>query len=219
VETTQETTTTQVPIIVEFESPTTTQGPPPKTTIASTTTTTVVATTTTVPSTTTQPPTTTTTIPEENVNEVVTAKQAVDVVKDLLASGGSKEDIIKAVDQILSGEIDSSSAQELSTSPEVIQNISADQATEIFDAIVVSELTPEVAQEIVNAVQDAPEEVRKAFEEEINVFEGNFDSYTPTGSKVDVGTRRVVVAAGAAMLAAPAAAAAAASGNKGAKPK
>ena len=51
-------------------------------------------------------------------------------------------------------------------------------------------------------MKDASDEVKDAFEEEVNIFGNeNFDSYVPTGSAIDVGQRRVLVAAGAAMTA------------------
>jgi hypothetical protein len=85
------------------------------------------------------------------------------------------------------------------TDPEVLATVTADEATEIFDAIIVDELTPEQAAEIVAAVQDAPPEVREAFEEEINIFDGTFDTYVPLGSTVSVSARRTVTAATAAI--------------------
>ena len=50
------------------------------------------------------------------------------------------------------------------------------------------------AEAIVAAVQNAPTEIREAFETEINVFDGQFDTYVPLGSTIDVGTRRTVTA-------------------------
>jgi hypothetical protein len=55
------------------------------------------------------------------------------------------------------------------------------------------------------ALSEAPEEVKEEFESQVNVFEGGFDSYVPTGSRVDVGTRRVVIAVSATVSAAAAA--------------
>ena len=46
--------------------------------------------------------------------------------------------------------------------------LTTSQATEIFDAVEVSELSDAQAQEIVNTVQNAPEEVKNAFEAEIS---------------------------------------------------
>jgi len=57
--------------------------------------------------------------------------------------------------------------------------------------------------ELVAAVQDAPTEVRAAFEEAINLFDGSTDTYVPLGSNVPVKTRRVVIAVSALFVAAP----------------
>lgn len=72
--------------------------------------------------------------------------------------------------------------------------MSAEEATEVFDAVVLDDLTDEQVVELVAAVQEAPQEVREAFEEEINVFGGGaLDTYVPVGSTVPVGTRRALI--------------------------
>lgn len=53
---------------------------------------------------------------------------------------------------------------------------------------------PKAIAAIVKALDNAPEEVKEEFEAEINVFEGAFDDYTPTGSNVTVQQRRTIVA-------------------------
>ena len=90
------------------------------------------------------------------------------------------------------------------TNAEVLKDISGSQAAEIFDAVQVSELSNEQADELVAAVQDAPEEVRAAFENTINIFSGKFNKYVPIGSKINVGQRKVLVAASGVLFAAPA---------------
>ena len=84
-----------------------------------------------------------------------------------------------------------------------MESIDGEQAAEIFDAVDISAVTDEEAAQLVDAVQDAPTEVKEAFEGEINVFEGAVDNYVPLGSAVDVGTRRVVVAAAGVLFVAP----------------
>ena len=79
----------------------------------------------------------------------------------------------------------------------------------------IGEVTEEQAQEIVNAVQNAEEEVREAFEDEINIFNGKTDTYVPVGSSISVGERRVVIAAAGAIMSAPAVAAGASSQSSG----
>jgi hypothetical protein len=109
----------------------------------------------------------------------------------------TEEQVASAVDAVLENGVTEDQATELATSEKVLESIDADQATEIFDAVDTEQLTESEAAAIVDAVQDAPDEVREAFEEEINVFEGAFDSYVPTGSEISVSERRVVVAASA----------------------
>ncbi len=43
-------------------------------------------------------------------------------------------------------------------------------------------------------MSDAPDEVKEQFEEQINIYGGQFDSYVPIGSVIPVGQRRTVVA-------------------------
>lgn len=122
-------------------------------------------------------------------------EEAVSTLVDVLESGVIDESQVAAViDAILQEEINDEVATELATSAAVIQNITAEQATDIFESVPVGELSPTEGAEIVDAVQDAPVEVKESFEEEINVFAGVFDEYVALGSSVDVGTRRSIVA-------------------------
>ena len=122
--------------------------------------------------------------------------EVLDQVINVLESDNITQEQVQAVvDTILATDISSDQATQLATSAAVLENVTADQATEIFATIDTGELTGEQAQAIVEAVQNAPTEVREAFEAEINVFEGGFDNYIPTDSVVSVGVRRVVVAA------------------------
>jgi hypothetical protein len=92
------------------------------------------------------------------------------------------------------GGIESGQATELATSAKVLESIDGEQASAVFNAIVVSEVSEEVGAAISEALTEASVEVKESFEEEINVFAGVFDSYVATGSTVDVGTRRSVIA-------------------------
>jgi len=82
----------------------------------------------------------------------------------------------------------------LATNPEALATITAEEATQVFDALVLDDLSDTDLVELVSAVQDAPTEVRESFEEEINVFGGAVDTYVPIGSTVPVGTRRALIA-------------------------
>lgn len=59
--------------------------------------------------------------------------------------------------------------------------------------------------EVIEQLNNAPDEVKQQFEETVNVFDGRFDSYIPSGSKVPVGTRRALIAISATLFVAPAA--------------
>ena len=66
-------------------------------------------------------------------------------------------------------------------------------------------LDEETLEAVSAALSESPTEVKEAFEEEVNVFSGSFDSYVPSGSRINVEDRRVVVAVTATVSAAAAA--------------
>jgi hypothetical protein len=68
----------------------------------------------------------------------------------------------------------------------------------VFASIVVAEVSEETGAAIAEALVEAPTEVKEAFEEEINVFAGVFDTYVALDSNINVGDRRTVIAVGAA---------------------
>jgi tripartite-type tricarboxylate transporter receptor subunit TctC len=77
---------------------------------------------------------------------------------------------------------------------DVVAALSADQASAVFAALDTTTLDDDAKDAITSAVQNAPEEVRTAFETEIDLFSSGFDDYTQIGSNVPVGTRRALVA-------------------------
>jgi hypothetical protein len=129
------------------------------------------------------------------LDQPLTDEQFSAVVDVLENDSVTEEQVASAVDSVLEAGVNEDQATELATSEKVLQSIDGEQATEIFDAVDISNVTAEEAAELVEAAQDAPTEVREAMESEINVFDGAIDTYVPLGSAVDVGTRRVVVAA------------------------
>jgi hypothetical protein len=94
-------------------------------------------------------------------------------------------------------------AAEIATDPEVLATLTQDEAEEVFAALEVNDLSDTQLEELVASVQSATEEVREAFEEEVNVFGGAVDSYVPVGSKVPVGQRRTLIVVGVALAAVP----------------
>jgi len=95
----------------------------------------------------------------------------------------------------------------------VLESIKPDQATEVFEAIAVTELSAEEESELVAAVTDAPTEIKAAFESTIDVYADGLDDYVAVGSNIDVGSRKSLIAATAAV--ASVAAAAGAGGTSG----
>jgi hypothetical protein len=121
------------------------------------------------------------------------------VVNVLESDTISSDQVSQVVDLVINqdGGVSADQATELATSPKVLESIDGSQATEVFDAIVVSEVTAEDGLAISLALVDASTEVKEAFEEQLNIFEGVFDIYVPTGSSINVGVRRTFVAVAA----------------------
>jgi len=203
--TTSSTTTTVLITTTTTEPPTTTVLP---TSTTSTTSTTVPVTTTTVAPVAVTTTSTSTTVPEtttttEPVQELVQVDPEVTALLGAISMLPQSE-IAAAVDNIIEEGVSPDEATALATNPEVLQSVTADQAAEIFDAVEVSELSDAQAEQLVEAVQGATEEVRAEFEDKINVFGGKFNKYVPVGSNINVGQRKVLVAATGILFMAPA---------------
>lgn len=138
------------------------------------------------------------------LDQPLSDEQFAELVDVLSSDTVTDEQVQEAVTAIIDNGITEDQATEIATSAEVLSSITGDQAEEIFAEIPIEEITEEKALEIIAAVQDAPKEVRSAFEEEINIFSSsNLNTYVPLGSKIDVGQRRAVIAAGAVIAVAP----------------
>jgi hypothetical protein len=123
--------------------------------------------------------------------------ESVGIIVDVLESESITNDqVSQVVDLIVNqdGGVSGEQATELATSAKVLESIDGQQATEVFDAIVVAEVSEEAGAEIAEALTGATTDVKESFEEEINVFAGVFDTYVAVGSTVDVGVRRSVIA-------------------------
>lgn len=67
----------------------------------------------------------------------------------------------------------------------------------------IENLTATELEAIAQTVSAAPPEVKREFEEQVNIFGGGLDSYVPVDSNVTVAQRRALVAIGAILTAAP----------------
>lgn len=131
------------------------------------------------------------------LDEPISDEQFEELVGVLESDTVTEEQVAAAVDSVIENGVTEDQATELATSEKVLQSVDGEQATEIFDAVDIGAVTPEEAAQLVEAVQEAPTEVREAMESEINVFQGAIDTYVPLGSSVPIGTRRVIIGASA----------------------
>ena len=191
-ETTTTTTTT------EPEPAPTTTLPPPLETTTSTSTNPPTTTSTVPPVTTTQLDVTTTLQASTDEPEPLTQTELLNTLEAL--SEASTEAIEAIVDEVLTKDLDTSQATLLIATPAVLENITTDQAEQLFNEITPTELSPDEAEAVVEAVQEAPSSVRKAFESVLNIFQGFADTYVPLNSTVPVKTRRALIALGAVFL-------------------
>jgi len=134
------------------------------------------------------------------LDEPITNEQFEELVGVLESENVTEEQVAAAVDSVIENGVTEDQAVDLATSEKVLQSVDGDQATEIFDAVEITNVTPEDAEKLVNAVQDAPVEVKESFEAEINIFEGPVDTYVPLGSSIPVSGRRVIIGIGTAVL-------------------
>jgi hypothetical protein len=128
--------------------------------------------------------------------------ESVGVIVDVLESDSITNDqVSQVVDLIVSqdGGVSGEQATELATSAKVLESIDGEQASAVFSAVVVAEVSEEAGAQIAEALANAGTDVKESFEEEINVFAGVFDTYVALGSEINVGDRRTVIAVGAAV--------------------
>jgi hypothetical protein len=212
-ETTSSTTTTStVPVTLYIpttstEPSTTTTEPIPEPQSTTTTTTPEVTTTTENVTTTSEQPTPTT-IPENPTTSVLSVPDEVEpplsdeeleTVLDALETADEAE-VQALVDEVLEKDLDTSQAASLVSSPAVLASVTSEQAVALFEEISPEELSPAEAEAVVEAVQEAPTSVRKAFEAVLNLFQGFADDYVMTGQQVPIKTRRALIALTAVFL-------------------
>jgi len=189
-------TSSEIPLPSTTEIPATTTLPPStSTTLLVTTTsssTTTIAVPTTVISTSTSLPNVITTTTSTTTTTVAAPTTAEEVFAS--AENMTTEQVREAVDDIVSDGISPDEAIVLATTPEAIKQLTAEEATQVFDSLDIEELSDEQTALLVAVVQDAPQEVREAFEEAIDIFAGATDTYVPVGSTVPVATRRAIIA-------------------------
>jgi hypothetical protein len=165
---------------------TTTSEPPTTTTLEPTTTTTTsvpVVSTTVEPSTTSIQTTTSTAAP--STTSTTTSTLPLPTTTLSIPVSTSSTTVPEPAPQI--------QALAVATNPEALAELTADEATEVFATLEVEDLSEEEVAALVEAVQEAPQEVREAFESEVNIFSGAVDTYVPVGSTIPVSQRRALI--------------------------
>jgi hypothetical protein len=223
-----ETTTTDAPTTTE--TPTTTTEP--QTTTTSTVVTTTSSTETTTPETTSTYQVPSSSTSPINIEATATSVQPIATTSSTVSSIPTTEAVTTAPTSTLSAPINTTTSTLATTttitpettttvsqpplerlspvealavaiSPQAVSRLSPDEAETLFSAIDESTLTAESGLLLVAAVQNAPDTIRKAFEDSLNVFGGALDTYVPLGSSIPVGQRRTVIAATGLLVAAP----------------
>ena len=134
----------------------------------------------------------TTTLLDIEPEQPITDEKVAEVLDEL--KDASPAQVVAAIEQILTTSLSSDQAVSIASSPEVLAAITQDQAEQIFEELVVEEITVEQADELVAVLNEAPTKVKKAFQDTINVFAGVFDSFQMVGQTIPVGERRTLVA-------------------------
>jgi len=80
------------------------------------------------------------------------------------------------------------------SNPTQLETLTVQEIEQVFEELVVEDLTDEQAEQLVEVLTDAPKKVKKAFENKVNVFSGLFNSYKMVGSTIPVGERRTLLA-------------------------
>ena len=134
----------------------------------------------------------TTTLLDIEPEQPITDEKVAEVLDEL--KDASPAQVVAAIEQILTTALSSDQAVSIASTPEVLAAITQDQAEQIFEELVVEEITVEQADELVAVLNEAPTKVKQAFQDTINVFAGVFDSFQMVGQTIPVGERRTLVA-------------------------
>lgn len=199
-ETTVSTTTFPVTTTISTTStipPTTVQITVPMVVVPPATT---VPVTTTVPETTTTTTTTSTTVPESTTSTTVKPPLEITTTTSVSPTTSVQTTVAPTttlpIAEVLQ-DISTKSNEEvaaLATDPQVLATVSTQEAAQIFEALDVAELSDAETEQLIEAVQNAPEAVREEFEDKVDVFKSGLDTYVPVGSTIPVGTRRTLIA-------------------------
>jgi len=212
--TTTSTTSTTVPDETTTTSTTTTSTTVPETTSTTSSTQAPVESTTTWPETTVAPVTTVTTVvpvttaPATTIVSVTAAPVVItttssttstttttDVPVGTTTTTSSSAPSTTVIPEPTPEETEEITAQEIIAELDDLDNLTDEEVTTILQGIADADLSDEEAALISEVISQASPEIKREFEETVDVFSGQFDTYVPLNSVVNVGTRRTLIAA------------------------
>ena len=182
-ETTSTTSTTEAPI----ESTTTTW---PETTVAPVTTVTTVVPATTVPVTT-NAPVTVVTVVTTTTSSTSTTTTSEAPTESIPEQEGPEPTLPEPTPE----EDEEVSPEEIIKELDDLDNLTDEEVTTILQGIADADLSDEEAALISEVISQASPEIKREFEETVDVFSGQFDTYVPLNSVINVGQRRTLIAA------------------------
>lgn len=167
--------------------------PATTTTEATTTTTSEPPTSTTVPVQTTEP-VSTTVAPQTSIAPTTSIQASTTTLTvPTTVSPTTLPDTATTIPTIQPG-ISNQQALQQVVNPSVVESLSTAEATVLFAALDEESVTEDQAALIVQALDNAPDEVKEAFEENVNVFSSIWSSYKMVGQTITVAERVTLVA-------------------------
>jgi hypothetical protein len=154
--------------------------------------------------------------PPETLPDAPEAPLSDETIETLLTDTVTVEALTEALDEltpeqaeqlieaILEEEPTQEQATVIASSPAALAVLTSDQATQVFEALDVTELDNTQLEALAEAVTDAPTEVKEAFEDSVDIFSEGLGTYVPVDSKIPVSERQtlIAIAAGATLTAA-----------------
>ena len=133
------------------------------------------------------------------IKDDVTAEALTEALEELTV-----EEVEQVLEALLEEEPSQEQATAIASSPAALAVLTNEQATQVFEALDVTELDNTQLEALADAVSDAPTEVKEAFEDEVDIFSDGLGTYVPVDSKIPVSERRtlIAIAAGATLTAA-----------------
>jgi hypothetical protein len=196
------TTSVETTSTVADTTTSTTQAPPPVWVPPATTTTEVATTTTTTsePPTettvTTQPPQTTQPEPSTTIPQTTVAQTSIPTTSIPDTTSSSTTLVMDTTTTMPPIQPSMSNQQILqqAINPSVVESLSTSEAEILFAGLDEESVTEDQAALIIQALDEAPDEVKQAFEENVNVFSGLWSSYKMVGQTISVAERVTLVA-------------------------